>query len=512
MRRDPVATGPALGLAVTSGLAYFAAFPGVGIWPLGFVALTPLLVALRSQSPSQALLLGWTSGFVATALGFHWLVPTLATHGGFATPIAALLAALLAAYQAGRLGCAAWLAARAAARGWPFELVFALGFAASEVAYPVLFPWSFAAIVHDRPALLQSAELFGPSAVTLVLLAANLSAAELCVGWLERRSPRYGRALLLALVAPIAAGLGAWRMRAIDERSAGAEKARVLLVQANRPASGGAPDPLAENLQLRRAAGDAPRVDLVVFGEASVDASTWESHAQALADNVFASSRAPTLFGVVLARPEPRAGQRGEPLFFNSALLADGGRVQRYDKQRLLPFAERLPLRELVPALEAWSPSSGRFAVGTPARPLALGPHELAVFVCYEDLMPGFVNDLVRAGSPDLLVNLTNDAWFGDSTEPWAHLALAKLRAVEHRRYLVRSTNSGISAVIDPVGRVVASAPPFRATTLTAEVAWLRDRTAFELWGEGPLWVTAALCLLFATTRRPTVPRREAFE
>jgi apolipoprotein N-acyltransferase len=90
-----------------------------------------------------------------------------------------------------------------------------------------------------------------------------------------------------------------------------------------------------------------------------------------------------------------------------------------------------------------------------------------------------------------LLVNLTNDAWFGDTTEPWIHLALAKFRAIEHRRFFVRSTNSGVSAVIDPVGRVVAHTETFQEATLEAQIAWLRGKTPYELWGDLPWWLCA---------------------
>jgi apolipoprotein N-acyltransferase len=117
------------------------------------------------------------------------------------------------------------------------------------------------------------------------------------------------------------------------------------------------------------------------------------------------------------------------------------------------------------------------------------------------------VNSIVRNGNPDLLANLTNDAWFGDSTEPWIHLALAKLRAVEHRRYFVRSTNSGVSAIIDPVGRVVAHTGTFRAESLAGEVAWLRGGTVYGTLGDGPFWL-ATLAAVYAAVRRP--PRRLA--
>ena len=109
-------------------------------------------------------------------------------------------------------------------------------------------------------------------------------------------------------------------------------------------------------------------------------------------------------------------------------------------------------------------------------------------------MLPGFVNDLVRASNADLLVNITNDAWYGDTTQPWIHLALATFRAIEHRRFFVRSTNSGVSAFIDPAGRVLAHTETFEQAALSNEVAYLKlGQTPYELYGDIPWWACSAL-------------------
>ena len=120
------------------------------------------------------------------------------------------------------------------------------------------------------------------------------------------------------------------------------------------------------------------------------------------------------------------------------ALMVDeqGAVTGRYDKEYLLAFGEYIPFGDTFPILYQWSPNSSRFSPGASFDPLPLGDHKISALICYEDILPGFVNRMVRHADPDLLVNLTNDAWFGDSTEPWIHFALAKLRAVEHRRLL----------------------------------------------------------------------------
>ena len=108
------------------------------------------------------------------------------------------------------------------------------------------------------------------------------------------------------------------------------------------------------------------------------------------------------------------------------------------------------------------------------------------------------MNRIVAHADPDLLVNLTNDAWFGDSTEPWIHLALAKMRAVEHRRYLVRATNTGVSAIIDPVGRVPLYSHTFREESLIGVVKMMRQKTVYEVLGDSPWWLASAAMLVLA--------------
>jgi len=108
----------------------------------------------------------------------------------------------------------------------------------------------------------------------------------------------------------------------------------------------------------------------------------------------------------------------------------------------------------------------------------------------------------------DLLANLTNDAWFGDTTEPWIHLALAKFRAIEHRRFFVRSTNSGVSAFIDPVGRVLETSETFKEQSMVHEVAWLKGRTVYEALGDWPYWIPGLFAVYAAFSGRPRRQRK----
>jgi apolipoprotein N-acyltransferase len=208
-----------------------------------------------------------------------------------------------------------------------------------------------------------------------------------------------------------------------------------------------------------------------------------------------------------------RVSDARQYVLYNTAVSSDpaGNVTGRYDKQYLLTFGEYLPLGETFPVLYQWSPNSGHFSPGSSLDPLVVDVrgerHPVTALICYEDILPRFTNDAVRHAKPELLVNMTNDAWFGDTTEPWEHLALAAFRAIEHRRYLVRGTNSGVSAVVDPVGRVIAHSGVFRQETVAATIHWMQSQTVYEKVGDWP-WLLVSLALVTGCF----VPRRRAPE
>jgi apolipoprotein N-acyltransferase len=197
--------------------------------------------------------------------------------------------------------------------------------------------------------------------------------------------------------------------------------------------------------------------------------------------------RTPMLFGGVSAE---RAN--GETKIYNTVFSMDADGIVRstYDKTYLLMFGEYLPLGEVFPILYELSPNSGRFTKGTHVRPLTVGEWRISTPVCYEDILARFTREMVREANPHVLINLTNDAWFGDTQEPWIHLVLSRYRAIEHRRFLVRSTNSGISAVIDPLGRVVARTGLLTRENLRADIRMMAEDTIYTKLGDWPGWLS----------------------
>lgn len=502
--RVPLALRVAYPLSFLSGILYWLAFPGVDCWPLAFVALVPLLLALAGQRPKHGFWLGWTAGFGMTVTGFSFLSYTLQEFSGFPLPLCFLFQAILAAYQAGRIGLFGWLATRGEQRGWSRGLVLALAFAGSEQAFPLLFKWFYGATVHQVTPLIQVAELGGPIAVGLALLGANHAVAELLLAKWEKRAPH--RRALAGVAAPILAAVyGFIRMPMVDARSAAAEKLEVGLVQANMSLMGkrkNKAEGLERHLHLTSELKKQGKLDLVVWSETSVMSAVLEDEADHELRRQFTRSLGvPALFGSVLVR---RVDDVREYVLFNSALLTDkrGKIVGRFDKQILLAFGEYLPFGETFPILYEWSPHTGRFQAGTSFKPLTLGDHQIAVVICYEDLLPQFINRMASEGEPELLANLTNDAWFGDTNEPWIHLALAKFRAVEQRKFFVRSTNSGVSAFIDANGRVISNTKTFEETSARATLRWLKGKTPYALWGDIPWWLAGLASLVLAFKRR----------
>jgi apolipoprotein N-acyltransferase len=309
-----------------------------------------------------------------------------------------------------------------------------------------------------------------------------------------------GAALALSL------GYGAWRIREVEARARAADSVTVGVVQTNMGIFQKREDPaeghrrhLQQSLRLEREASP----DLLVWPESAVQAPI-PSGAGDLRRWLLGPIRTPVLFGGLAVRAR---GDRRR--IYNTAFITDksGNILATYDKIYLLAFGEYLPFGELFPVLYRWSPQSGRFSPGRHKKPLPFRGYRLTALICYEDIIPGFVRAAVREGNPHLLVNLTNDSWFGRTTEPEIHLALAKFRAVEHHRYLVRATNTGVSAVIDPAGRVVTRSGVFERASLHARVAMLNEPSPYQTLGDWPGWLGLLWIAYAAFLRRAPQPR-----
>jgi len=492
-------------LAALSGALYFLGFAGFDLWPLTFIALLPLFVILDAESLEgrRAIPIGITFGFVTHAGGYYWLIGMLEDYSGFPYIACVFFSALVYLYQGGQLALFFWILSRARAQGWSVTWSAIPTYCAVEIIYPLLFPSYYCNSLYDLPLLMQVVDLGGPILLTAITIAVNGAIYEIVRG-VVRKAP-INRALVLtsAIALGLTIGYGFYRCREVDARTVSAPKITVGIVQTNmgivskrREIAEGHRRHLEQSEQLERSV----KPDLIVWPETAFQ-RTIRPAEKNVKKRVLGSLETPLLFGGLAVRSVD-----GRRLVYNTAFITNrqGDILSTYDKTYLLAFGEFLPFGDTFPILYKWSPRTSHFTPGNHLRPMPFKQYRITTLICYEDIIPGFVREAVKQGNPHLLVNITNDSWFGNTNEPWIHLALAKFRAVEHHRYLVRSTNSGVSAIIDPVGRTVVRSPVFERATLHAQVAMMNTPSLYQHLGDWPGWL--GLCwtvgLLFLRARR----------
>lgn len=378
------------------------------------------------------------------------------------------------------------------------------GWVAMEWLQPLVFPVHAGSAAIDPVLLAQTAELGGPLLLSAGVAWLNLAVYEAWRGARGLAPLPWARIAATGCLFAAAVAFGQWRIAGFEARIARAEPVRVGLVQANlgllekrTAVETGHRQHLAQSRELLA---DGP-LDLLIWPETAY-ARALRGPLPLAGQMVRREIDVPLLFGGTLIE-DPGDG----PVQTNAALLVGSDGVVRdaYRKNLLIPLAERVPFLDRVPALAQRLPRAQRFGAARQVPALSLGERRISVPICYEAIRPGFVRRMVRAAEPHLLVTIANDAWFGDSREPLIHLQLARMRAIEHRRHLVRATNGGISAIIDPLGRVVARTALLERANLRGQITWLAEPTLYTRLGDWPgplaaLWLVVALRI--ATPRR----------
>lgn len=501
--------GRAYGLLLVSAVMMFLGFAGFGIWPLAFVGMVPALFVFDAEPRPTGAKFFWRAlffGYVAYYGGFYWVVNTIVDFGGFPYALALLFASIYFLYQALEYVLILWMWKRARERGFNATLSLVCAYLAAELTFPMLFDHFYGNSFHMLPPLLQVADLGGPMLLTALAMAGNGAVYELLRARIRKEPLPKAAPIAFAASILFCLGYGYWRIAEVEARMAEAPTIKVGLVQTNMGIFDKREDPMEgrrrhieQSLALERE--HAP--DLLVWPESAatfflpegVNVRRWVFEGEK------GTVSTPTIFGGLARRFID-----GKRHHYNTAFLADGdGEILgTYDKTYLLAFGEYIPFGDVFPKLYEWSPNTGRFTPGDHVRPLVFGDYRIGALVCYEDILPRFVRKVVSESDPHLLVNITNDAWFGETQEPYVHLALAKMRAIEHHRYLVRATNTGVSAIIDPLGRVVTESPLFERANLHGEVAMMTGWTPYQTFGDWPGWLSfgAMIYMLFVGRRR----------
>ena len=490
-----------VGWAAAGGVLFFLGYAGFGIWPLALVAWAALwqgLEAARARGGAHVVLLGFVFGGVAHAGGYPWLLRLVDVFLGGDRVLGAALWLAHSIWFAASYALYALLYASARARGWPVAAAGVLPLVAVEWLFPQLFPVHLGDAFADRTRFVQIAALGGPLLVTALAALVNAGLFE-TARWLARlRTLPLASGLATAGALAAAAGYGSFALARLETAEASAPALRVGIVQANFGVLEKRRDPDAVHRrhleQTRELLADGP-LDLVVWPE-TVYSRGIAGPFPVAGDLIRGSVRTPLLFGAASVRSED-----GQRRVYNSALLieADGTIRAAYDKNLLVPIAEQLPF---AAALSRLFPHAQHFGAADETPALELGALRISTPICYEAAVPGFIRRMARSARPHLFVMLANDAWFGDSHEPWIHLAVARMRAIEHRRWVVRATNSGVSAIIDPAGRLRARSELLARENLRGTVRPLAGMTLYARLGDWPGWLAAAGLLgLFASDR-----------
>jgi apolipoprotein N-acyltransferase len=501
-------------LAIISAVLQVLIFPLANLYVLSWVAVSPLLLALLRtrrpdtlqlqgavkllpSSPIQAFVIAYVCGILWYGGSCYWVYSTMKQYGGISAPGAAGLLVLFCLYLAlyhGLFGVVISVLAK-----WSERMALVLSpvvWVAVELARTRIsgFPWDLLGTTQvDNIPLSRIAIVTGVYGLSLEIMIVNAAFAAAIV---LRRSQR--RSLLLAAVAAaFVLQIARWvpPPRFATERAA-------LLVQENIPVLDSADwtrqyfeDTLTDLIKLSLTSGTEQHPDLVVWPESPAPFYTGDPLFQAALSQVATSAHSWVLAGGIGSGTDASGPQTGSQIYNSALLVSPGGKLAaRYDKVHLVPFGEYVPFKEWLSFAGGLTKEVGDFTRGHRRQPLLAGDEKLGVFICYESIFPDEVRQFANNGA-QVFVNISNDGWYGDSGAYAQHLKQARMRAVENARWLLRTTNTGVTAVIDPAGRIEQRVPRKVRIALPASYALENGTTFYTRHGD---WLAYGCAIISA--------------
>jgi apolipoprotein N-acyltransferase len=534
----------AWGLVLVSAALQIVIFPLPGLYWLAWIAVAPLLVAiLRARSPEtlqldgqarllpatllQGFLLGYACGILWFAGTCYWIFDTMHRYGGLPLPAAALALILFCMYvglyhgmfglllalvagakaapsshsrsdKSGLKSAAPGVSIRRALGAAPFLWV-AVELARTRIT---AFPWELLGYSQTANfALTRITALTGVYGLSFEIALVN---SVFAAAFLAPQGAQERRKWLLGAACVATAVLQAGQL--LSPPPAAADRA-ALLVQPNIPILEGAmwtrqyfQDTLRDlTAKSLHPAGDAgkkvdPHFDLIVWPESPSPFYTNDPMFRDAVSSLAKQSGTWVVAGAIGITPAMHSGGTTSQIFNSAALVSPQGEwIGRYDKMHLVPFGEYLPFPQLFAFAGGLTKEVGEFQRGSSRTPLDAGGERFGMFICYESIFP----DEVRQGplhGADVLLNISNDGWYGDSGAWKQHLQQTEMRAIENDRWLLAATNTGMTASIDPYGRIVAATPRKVRTTLAAPYALISGTTFYTRHGD---WF-AYLCAIIS--------------
>jgi apolipoprotein N-acyltransferase len=513
-------------LTLLSAVLQLLTFPLPNLYFLCWFAVAPLLIAvLRTRAPEtlqlktgirllparplQGFLLGYVCGILWYGGSCYWIYATMHQYGGLNVLAAAGILILFCLYLAlyhGAFGLTISLLAGDSPLSRRALLLSPFGWVAIELARTRIsgFPWDLLGVAQvDNIPLSHVATFSGVYGVSFEIMVVNAALAALFVVPREKRKPL----LIASLGAVLVLQAGRW----ISPLPVPAHHTAIL-VQQNIPVLEGSEwtkeyfegtlrdltwISLGQNSAGSDVRGsDAPHPDLVIWPESPAPFYTTDPTFRAAVSNIARMSEAWVLAGSLGVRNASQTPERATELYNSASLINPAGDwVGRYDKVHLVPFGEYLPFKRVFGFAGGLTKEVGDFSFGTSRAPLAAGDTKLGVFICYESIFPNEVRQFADRGA-QVLVNISNDGWYGDSGAYAQHLKQARMRAVENARWLLRDTNTGVTAAIDPYGRIVATVPRKIRTALQAGYALSNVTTLYTRHGDWFAYLCAIICVV----------------
>ena len=464
-----------LALSLASAVLLILIFPRFSFTWLAPFALTPLLIACaRERLWKLRWIYGWAAGIVFWFSVCTWIQFVLEVHGGMGRWGGWGTFLLFAVLKGLHLALFAAVAGFLMHRWWAIPAVAALWTGIERTHGPLGFAWlDLGNAGIDMPIAMRLAPFLGVYGISFVFAMLACAVAVLIL-----RKSRAELAWLLVL--PLL-----WLLPRTPQPTAGNQQALVVQPNIDTEMEWTA-ESLADTERTLERLSVAPGANLILWPEVPAPFYPGDPQFLAYTSRIAQRSRTYFLFGGVGYNPAK------DPL--NSAFMLDpSGRIEdRYDKINLVPFGE------FVPPIFGWvnriTKEAGDFAPGNRVVVFPVNGHKVGAFICYESAFPDLVREFARGGA-QVLVNLSNDGYFGHSEAREQHLSLVRMRAAENRRWIIRSTNDGLSAIIDPAGRIRQEMPPYRELAETVRYNYSEVETPYTRYGDWFAWSCLILSL-----------------
>ena len=489
-------------LAASAGGLAVLAFAPFSFSPVSMLSLALFYELISRQRPREGFLVGWGFGIGLMGFGIFWIRISLNEYGNMTPWLAYLMTTLLMVVTALYYGIAGALTAKLSdkARISGPLLAFPAAWVLTEWLRGWLFtgfPWLAIGYTQIDAPLAGFAPIAGVYGISLVL--------ALCAGLLWCLIRRWGRVRYAALAGLVLIHLAGTILEGIEWTEPDGQGFRATVVQANIPQSlKWDPDTRVFNLrtylELTRENWDS---DLILWPETAVP--DFLHKVEDIFIRPLAAEARKQSTELVIGIPIMDREARLYFSYFNG-LISIGTVEDVYRKRHLVPFGEFIPFRDwLGPIARAFEVPMSNFTAGDAPRPLLrVGEHLAGASICYEDVFPAEIVEALPEAA--YLINVSNDAWFGDSSAPHQHLEMARMRALENERWLLRSTNTGISAILDHRGEIVGKVPLFERGAFSVEVQPRRGATPFGYLGN---WLAIGLAFLLLVISIPYTRRKE---